>query len=150
MAEDFEKHRKDLLDQIQHLRRQHPNTDDEKGRIVVFGADSAFVEGLIQVVEKKYRTRFLGNPDEACSYCLTHETKVVIMEMDPPTDWKMATDVFSNVRTIRPQVKFILCTKNPSAVSVQTLAAQHAAVLAIPFSSDVLFREIKGGLQDRL
>ena len=145
MADNFEKNRKELLDKIEQLRHQ-AKADQEKGNVVVFGAKGAFVDGLIQTLEKKYPTRFFSNADEACAYCLTYETKVIIIDIDPPTDWKMATDVFTGVRTSRPDVKVIVCTKAPSSVPVQTLAAQKADVLAIPFSADVLFKKIKGGL----
>jgi PleD family two-component response regulator len=145
MALEFEKNRKDLLDTIEQMRHK-AKTDEERGKVLVFGERCAFVDGLIQTIEKKHRTRFFSNPDDACAYCLKYGTKVVIMDMDPPTDWKMSTDVFTTVRTSMPGVTVIICTKTPNEVHIQTLAAQNAVVLAIPFSSDILFRVIKGGL----
>jgi hypothetical protein len=142
---EFEKNRQELLDAIEQMR-QKAKDDEEKGKIVVFGAQSPFIDGLIQTIQKKHGVCFFSTSEEACAYCIKYQTGVIIIDMDPPTDWKMATDVFTGVRTNNPAVKVVICTKTPSAVPVQTLAAQKADVLAIPFSSDVLFRKIKSGL----
>jgi DNA-binding NtrC family response regulator len=145
MAEDFEKSRQALLDKIEQMRHK-AKADEEKAKVVVFGAPSPFVDGLVLTIKKKYGVSFFSDADEACAYCLTYETNVIIIDMDPPTNWKMATDVFTGVRTLRPHVTVIICTKAPLSVPVQTLAAQKADVLVIPFSVDVLFKKIKTGL----
>jgi DNA-binding NtrC family response regulator len=142
---EFEKNRQELLDAIQQMR-QKAKHDEEKGKIVVFGAQSPFIDGLIQSIQKKHRVCLFSNSEEACAYCIKYQTGVIIIDMDPPTEWKMATDVFTGVRTSNPAVKVIICTKTPDAVPVKTLAAQKADVLTIPFSADVLFRKIKSGL----
>jgi hypothetical protein len=144
---DFDKNKKELLDRLEAMRQKVKDEAfaRDSAAIVVFAQKSPFIEGLVKTLEKKHLVRFFFNVDEACSFCIDHKSAHVILDMDPPTDWKMSTDVFTTVKTVNPGARFILCTKTPGSTEVQTLAAQKAEVLALPFSAEALFRKLKSG-----
>jgi len=99
MNQDFEKNKKALLEKITALHHSdlphsEPLSKQAFPDVIVFGALSPFMEGLIDALEKKRPLEFFQDPGKATDYCLDHEVSNVILDMDLPTDWKMATDVF--------------------------------------------------------
>jgi CheY-like chemotaxis protein len=147
MNQDFEKNKKALLEKITALHHSdlphsEPLSKQAFPDVIVFGALSPFMEGLIDALEKKRPLEFFQDPGKATDYCLDHEVSNVILDMDLPTDWKMATDVFTTVRMMKTTLHFILLTKSPQSTPVETLAAQGVEVLTKPFGTDMLFKKL--------
>jgi hypothetical protein len=146
MEKDFEQNRKELLETIGKLRKDGSGqAGGGKDTVILFGAKSPFMDALVQTVEKKYPAGFFDDPEQAAARGLESSPCRVIIDMDPPTDWKMATDVFTTIKTVRPDAGVFLCTSHPDSDPVKTLAAQKGIVLVKPFSADLLFRKIKEG-----
>ncbi len=148
MNQNFERNRQELLDKLGHLRKKGKIESDaepevEKKEVVVYASRSPFFDGFIKTLEKHHKVQYFSNAEEAIEYCLSTETRNLILDMDLPTDWKMATDVFTTVKTMQPKAQVFLCTKTPEALPIKTLAAQKGIVLAIPFSADILFSKLK-------
>jgi hypothetical protein len=145
MAIAFEQNKRDLLSKIEELKAKAKAEADikEKAEVIVYGAKSVFLDGLIEVMAKKFTVKYFNNSEEASMYCQDHLASRLVLDMDQPTDWKSSTDVFTTVKMVRPDMRIFVCTKNPDAVPVQTLVAQKAAVLTIPFSVDTLFHNLK-------
>lgn len=144
MTNDFRKNKQEILNTIQSIKAaEAQNQPVVYPEIVVFGSVSSFMAGLLDALEKQRDFEPFSNPDMAISYCFDHEVKTVILDMDPPTNWTMSTDVFTNVRTMKPKVHFIVLTKTPQAVPIRTIAAQGADVLEKPFAIEMLVHAIK-------
>jgi len=153
MLKNFERNRQELLDKLDHLRQKgkgEPARDpqEDKKEVVVYASRSAFFDGFIKTLEKHHTVQFFTNAEEAIEYCLATNVRNLILDMDMPTDWKMSTDVFTTVKTMKPTVQVFLCSKTPEAIPVKTLAAQKGIVLAIPFSADILFNKLKTAYKD--
>jgi DNA-binding NtrC family response regulator len=144
-TQDFAQNKKELLEKLDSMKKKVKEEADaiERAEVIVYAQKSVFIDGLVQTLEKKYKVRIFSDVEEASAYCTEHLAENVILDMDLPTDWRMSTDVFTTVKTLRPDVHFMLCTKSPHAVWVETLAAQKAKVLVIPFSADELFAYLK-------
>jgi len=145
MSIAFEQSKKELLDTIGQMKQKTKADADviEKAIVVVYGAASPFVDGLLDTLRKQFEVEFFTNAEDASNYCFEHLSYRLILAMDAPTDWKMATDVFTTVKMMRPDMQVFLSTKSPNSVPIQTLAAQKATILAIPFSVDILFHKLK-------
>jgi DNA-binding NtrC family response regulator len=140
---DFEKNKLDLLNTIKSIKHTEQSPQPAEIRVVVYGIASPFMTGFLEALKKQCEFESFDDFDNAISYCFDHDIQTVILDMDPPTDWKMATDIFTNVRTMKPKVHFILMTKTPESVPVLTLAAQSAEVLEKPFGIEKLMHAMK-------
>jgi hypothetical protein len=145
---NFEKNRKELLEKIDIIRHTaHKNQPVQEAAstadIVLFGEKTPFLDSLVEILDPKCVVKSFSNAEEAITYCLDNSLQKIILDMDPPTDWKMATDVFTTIRTINIGVQFILCTKSPQSTPVEILRAQRAEVLCKPFGVDALFQTLK-------
>ncbi len=145
---DFEKNKRELLNTLQSMHRKNDAAKPQEAGIVVYGADCPFISGLVETLKKQQSLESFENHESAISYCLDNSVNTVILDMDPPTDWKLSTDIFTNIRTMKPNVQFVLLTKSPRSIPVRTLAKQSAAVLQKPFSLEMLLREIKTGVSN--
>ena len=61
------------------------------------------------------------------------------MDMDPPSDWKMAHDVFSGISMLDPGTSFIIYTRNMYTDPVQALVKKGA----LCFEKPVRVQELK-------
>jgi len=144
---NFEKNRQELLEKLNRIRQApHPEQSGKeaaKADIVLFGEKTPFLDSLVEILDPKCALKSFSDSEEAIAYCLENSLQKIILDMDPPTDWKMATDVFTTVRMMSSGAQFILCTKSPQSTPVETLRAQHAEVLCKPFGVDALFQKLK-------
>jgi len=115
----------------------------EKKEIILFAKQSLFLRNLLQKLAASCTVVHNDNPDKICDYCIDHNCKTVLLDMDEPTDWKMSHDVFTTIRTINPDVAFVLLTKNRRSVPVETLAVKGAAVVTKPVSFKELHAIVK-------
>lgn len=145
----FEKNKKELLEQLSTLRSKNgppapAKTDaDAAVDVALYGAASPFIDTVIVDLGKQRSIASFHDIEAAVAYCFEHSVRSIIVDMDPPTDWKMSTDLFTTVKTVKPDVQFILLTIRPRSIPVETLAAQKAIVLEKPFTMAALLRLIK-------
>ena len=145
----FEKNKKRLLEKLSALRSKN---GDEEGRAplaaapsdaAIYGAHSPFIDDLIIDLNKEYAVASFHDVEVVIGYCIDYPVRTVILDMDPPTEWQSSTDVFTTVRTMKPDLKFILLTKNPDTIPIRTLTAKSAIVLEKPFRMDALVSLLK-------
>jgi hypothetical protein len=143
MDPSFEKRKQELLEKIDSLRGKNDDAAvspaaDKDAEVAIYGAHNPFLDDFVLDLRKERAIAAFHDVEAAIGYCFDHPVRSVLLCMDPPTDWKMSTDVFTNVKMMKPDVRFILLTKTPAAIPVRTLAAQSAIVLAKPFKMDDL------------
>jgi DNA-binding NtrC family response regulator len=144
---NFQTSKSKLLETIKSLRQTEKTEEPTQADIVIYGVECPFIEGIVEHLKKHFALKAFGSHELAITYCFDNPVRVVILDMDIPTDWKMATDVFTNVRTMKPDIQFILMTTHPQSIPVLTLAAQSAKVLKKPFVFETLLSEIKTAAQ---
>jgi hypothetical protein len=140
---NFEKNKKELLEKLNSLRPKNDKPPLPDADVIVYGAKCEFVDNLAEAISKQQVVRAFYDVEAAIDYCLNKPVSTVIADMEPPTDWKMSTDLFTNVKMMKPKVHFILLATPPRSIPVQTLAAQSATVLEKPFGIAVLLHAIK-------
>lgn len=82
--------------------------------------------------------------DNTCRFCIDKAISHVFLDMDSPPDWKLSTDLFTTVKTIKPDVTFLQLTCNPNSVPVKTLTKQGALALTKPVSFEELYKYLNG------
>jgi hypothetical protein len=118
-------------------------TPDEKKRIAVYGADSFFIKNFITTL--KLTNEVVYNSDVEKLITMVMDTGIlnIAIDMDPPTDWKMAIDVFTTIKTVNPNAVFYACTKDPTWVQARTIEKQGALIIKKPVDFDHLYRIMK-------
>jgi|WetSurMetagenome_2_1015567.scaffolds.fasta_scaffold296233_2 DNA-binding NarL/FixJ family response regulator len=139
----FEKNKKELLEKLNSLRLPNDRAPSAAAEVIVYGAHCLFIDTLTEAIGKQQPVAAFADIEAATEYCLNNTVYTVIMDMDPPTDWKMSTDLFTTVKTVKPKVRFIVLTMQPRSIPVQTIAAQSVTVLEKPFGMPLLLRAIK-------
>lgn len=114
-----------------------------KKKIAVYGADSFFIKNFITTL--KITNEVIYNSDVEKLIGLVMDTGIVniAVDMDAPTDWRMAVDTFTTIKTMNPSAIFYACTKDPTWVQARTLEKQGAVILKKPIDFDQLYRIMK-------
>lgn len=158
---NFEQNRKQMLAKLSKLKRENvikrkvasakkklAASDTQeieipssrvKRRIIVYGQDSYFLRSIKQRLSTVYEIIGFEDEELACDYCVSNDISYVFLEMDEPTDWRTSTDLFTNIKTLNPQVTMFLFTADVENHHVQTLVAQGATILTKPVNFDELF-----------
>lgn len=158
---DFEKQRKNMLEKLSKVRREKVisrkvNTSKMKTlskssqsttnyvpkvkkEVVIFGANSFFLRSFLQIVRGSYTVFHSDNLDTTCEYCINSNIDIVMLDMDEPTDSKIAVDVFTSLKTVNSEINIFLLCSNADSTAVQTLAAQGGIVITKPIEFDDLF-----------
>ena len=113
--------------------------------LIVFGVSTPFRYNVIQMLQNSTAVHVYDDPDQAIDFAVENNIKIVLMDMDTPTDWRLCHDVFSNLRTFNPDIMFLLCTCDPDARPVETLAAQEAIILTKPVNSSEIYEILCAG-----
>lgn len=106
--------------------------DKDKPGIIVFGQNSFFLKRLIESLKSTYTVTHFDDIEEACDYCTSHTVSYILLDMDPPTDWKQSTDLFTNTKMVNPNTLIFLATGNKNWVPVGTLVHQGGILVEKP------------------
>ena len=161
---DFEQTRRDVLNNLLKMKKEKgPATPraspqkkpaippgsagtagdpTQKKQIVIYGKESLFLKNLIRGLKSHYVITSFDNEEKAYCYCIDNEIMHVLLDMDPPTDWRMATDVFTTIKTQKPDVHCILFTKKVTSVEVKRLVNQGAVIIVKPVSFEELHKQL--------
>jgi hypothetical protein len=128
MQINFEQNKKDLLNKISAFRKKDADAAQPSGSarardVVIFGAHR----------EKERPIAGFHDVESVFNYCLDSPVRWIIADMDPPTNAKSITDLFSAVKSIKPDIQFILLTKYPRTTTVRVLTAKSAIMFEKPF-----------------
>jgi hypothetical protein len=162
----FEENRQQLLLKLSKMRRDNtvkrkvdqikvkasagataaatPSRKVSKKTVVAFGVKGLFMNSMLQMLQATCTVFHFADSEKALEFIMDNSVTHIILDMDLPTDWKAATDIFSSAMTIAPQTLFLVCSMEPNSVQVQVLVAQGAMVAAKPLASDELFRFLDG------
>jgi hypothetical protein len=110
----------------------------EKKNVVIFGTKSLFINSLQQLLQQSATLFLFDDSEKATGFIMDNSIGIIILDMDPPTDWKAATDIFSSIMIMLPESKFLLCTVEPKKAFIQSLVAQGAKVAQKPVAADDL------------
>lgn len=104
----------------------------EDVQVVLFAADSVFRESFIEMIQKKIVLTAFDKTEDTISFCLKYNKKLIIIDMDSPTDIDESIDIFSALKTAFSDARIFLATNKPNSWSVQNLQAKGGVLLMKP------------------
>jgi hypothetical protein len=122
----------------------HPVAKTEKKSVVIFGAKGRFINSLQQILQQSATLFLYDDCEKATGFIMDNAISYVILDMDPPTDWKAATDIFSSIMIMLPATQFLVCTQEPDKSQVQVIVAQGATVVQKPIAADEILGFLNG------
>ncbi|MBN1983712.1 MAG: hypothetical protein JW795_19415 [Chitinivibrionales bacterium] len=160
---NFEQNRQNLLNKLSKVRREKiidrkvnssklkslqkeknaieysAPSHKEKMAVSLFGANSFFFRSLMQIMRASYNVFQSDNVDEICELSINQEVDHVLLDMDEPSKYTLATDVFNALKTINPKISLYLLTGDENSNHTQSLAAQGGIVITKPISFEDLY-----------
>ena len=150
---NFQQNKKDVLrklDEYKHLKakkheenpeveQQTPNVDDDKEyRVMLFCKKTDYMQTIIDKLNKTAPTISFDDSEQAIAFCYDNAIKLLVLDMDDPTDWKKSTDVFTGIKMLVTDSRIVCITKHPLSIPIQTLEAQKAIIIKKPFDMNHL------------
>jgi hypothetical protein len=115
----------------------------ERKKIAVYGADSFFIKNFLNTLKLTNEIFYNADVEKLTEMVLDTGIDNIAIDMDEPTDWRKSVDVFTTIKTINPNAKFYVCTKDPDWVQAKTLEKQGGMILKKPIDFDHLYRSLK-------
>ncbi|HEX2959605.1 MAG TPA: hypothetical protein VHO70_22405 [Chitinispirillaceae bacterium] len=150
MRELSKRHRDNVVKRkvatMQKSVTEQPNvstTSVERKRIAVYGADSYFIKSFNTVLKLTNDVIYSSDVEKLIGMVMDSQIMNIAIDMDPPTDWRNAVDVFTTTKTVNPNAIFYACTKDPTWVQARTLEKQGAIILKKPVDFDHLYKVMK-------
>lgn len=129
-----------------------PKTVSDKPKVLLYGNVKLFLGTLKSILGPYCEVFIFEDAEKAADYIIDNHIPIVMMDMDPPNDWKMCHDLFTTGRTMYPDIEYIVFHKDKVALStVEILTAQGAHELNKPIDQlkmvqlikDILLRQVK-------
>jgi hypothetical protein len=122
-----------------------PPSDPASVTIAVFGCQTPFSDSLMAMLRRYAPALFFDNAEEAISFIADYKIETILLDIDPPSDWEAAADVFAAVSILRPEARQYICAKNIQALHARMLLMRGARELQKP----LFFKDIERLLHDR-
>jgi len=115
-----------------------------KPKVLVFSKVRIFVGTLKSILGAYCDVVEFDDAEKATDYIIDNHIPIVIMDMDPPNDWKQCHDIFTTGKTMYPDIEYIVFQKEKSiSTEIAMLEAQGADILNKPVNQMVLIQSIK-------
>ncbi len=115
-----------------------------KPRVLLFGYVKLFLGTLKSILGPYCEVFEFEDAEKATDYIIDNHIPIVMMDMDPPNDWKMCHDLFTTGKTMYPDIEYIVFHKDKVAPSfVEMLTAQGAHEMNKPIDQMKLVQVIK-------
>lgn len=111
----------------------------EDVQIVFFAAESAFRDTFIEMCQKRAVLTCFDDAEHTLSFCMKYFKKLIIIDMDSPTDMDESIDLFTTIKTAFSDAQIFLCTNKNNSWSVQNLTAKGGILLKKP----LFYRDIE-------
>ncbi len=105
--------KKAVEEQEEEVFEESENTVDISARdvqLVLYAAESPLRDSLIAMFSKEIVITAFDDPEKIITFCCDYHTKFIMMDLDPPSDSKLALDVFSALSIMRTDIVFFACT----------------------------------------
>lgn len=124
--------------------KKQTQIDSEKPKVLLFGAVKLFKGTVKSVLQAYCEVLDFEIAEEATDYIIDNHIPIVILDMDPPNDWKMCHDLFTTGKTMYPDIEYIVYHKEKSvATEIGILEAQGARIMNKPVDQQNLIQAIK-------
>lgn len=115
-----------------------------KPKVLLYGVVKLF-QGTIKSVLGPYCEIYEFNiAEKATDFIFENHIPIVILDMDPPNDWKLCHDLFTTGKTMYPDIEYIVFHKESSVANeIAMLEAQGARIMNKPIDQMSLVQAIK-------
>lgn len=121
-----------------NIEKSSKKVSPEDVQIVFFAAESAFRDTFIEMCQKRAILTCFDKAEHTLNFCLKYYKKIVIIDMDSPTDMDESIDLFTTMKTAFSDAQIFLCTNKNNSWSVQNLKAKGGILLKKPlFYKDI-------------
>ncbi len=116
----------------------------QKPKVLLYGVVRLF-QGTIKSILNPYcEVIEFSDAEKATDFIFENHIPIVILDMDPPNDWKMCHDLFTTGKTMYPDIEYIVFHKEKSvADNIAVLQAQGACIMNKPINQMDLVKAIK-------
>ncbi len=157
----FEENKRELLDKLRKqntvrkplkpavmskpvTRSATSNTQEVTKNVAIFSTSTLFSKSLIATIQGFAKGTQYTSPEKLLDSYETIKFEFIILDMDPPTDWKASHDVFSSISIIAPEAKCIMFSSNKDLAAAKVLEKKGALYLLKPVKSYQIKDIIKG------
>ncbi len=118
--------------------------DSAKPKVLLYGVVRLF-QGTIKSVLSSYcEVISFDIAEKATDYIFENHVPIVVLDMDPPNDWKLCHDLFTTGKTMYPDIEYIVFHKEKSVANeIAMLQAQGARIMNKPINQMDLIQAIK-------
>lgn len=122
----------------------HKKEESLKLNIIIFGKQRLFTGNLKGSLSAYYNVIDYSDIDKATDYLMDNNPNVIIMDMDPPTDWKECHDLFTTGKMMHPELIYIMYQSNKTpSDEVLVLEKKGAIVMNKPLDRAELIAKVK-------
>jgi DNA-binding NtrC family response regulator len=162
---DFNSNREELLKVLRSQKKKRPSRSGNPTvsshsshtikpvrsttEVLIYGHSGPFLRTLRSVVENVCRVQIFEDIDKAAEYVIQHHIPVVLMDLDPPSDWKMCHDLFTTGKTMYPDIHYIVYQSQKKVPDhIRMLEKQGAHIFSKPVETQELRTFIRTILED--
>lgn len=156
---DFEANRRKILEDIRKKQRDkkvvsaakaavassltEPVRSSGKENVVLFGQKSLFLNNLVASLSSIYTVTVFYDVDKATDFISEKGIKFVLIDIDPPSDYHVAANFLTVVKTVSPGTLDFVCTKDKTDSRARSLASYGGVILEKPISIPEIKRYIE-------
>lgn len=116
----------------------------KKPKVLLYGVVRIFLGTIKSILNSYCEVYEFNDAEKATDFIFENHIPIVILDMDPPNDWKMCHDLFTTGKTMYPDIEYFVYQKEKSiADEIKILEAQGAKIMNKPIDQMELIGEIK-------
>lgn len=121
---------------------EEPQTDNltaDEVKLVLFSSPSAFTFSIIEMFKVETVIAHFQDPEEMIAFCLDHSKRIILLDLDPPTDSRIVNDVFVSLYMLLSPLQAFACTSRKDSVEAKGIELRGASIIAKP----ILRKQVK-------
>lgn len=101
-------------------------------KMVIYAAPTPLTDSLVSALSHETVITAFEDPERLISFCSKYQIKFVLLDLDPPSDFHIALDIFSALKIIDSSITFFACAKRISPKEKQYLLKNEVSIIEKP------------------
>jgi hypothetical protein len=113
---------------------ENAEPDFKEVQLLIFATEGPFTQSLEPMLSLYDLTYAITDtPDEAIDIAINNpQIQHVLIDLDRPTNPAMGMNVFSDLKTLNPNIQIFYCTKNPMSMESRNIQTKGAKLMQKP------------------
>jgi hypothetical protein len=122
----------DEFDDDDDEEEEEPDYSDV--RLLVFATPGPFTESLFPMIDQHELVYAVTDiPEEIIDIAMSNmQIRHVLIDMDKPSDPTKGVNIFSDLKTLNPNIQIFYCTRNPSTIEARSIQTKGAKLIQKP------------------